>query len=814
MSQSPKTFEDFKKEMKTHWEEEIIAPSSLLGKSANFFIKHIQDYSINCLFIELLDLQIHLSEKHKNFAFIFPIQEENNFAIFRRPEEAKINSINKSKFLECVNSLVDQDSTKEKLNTFLKDHPEFDYYFWNVTFPNIFLGFISEEYCTKAASFLNYFQNDKEIFSTGVSSFITHNYYFQDSFMKSFFIYSQNSDINFEKSIQNSLEKAVQKLTIQQLNALEILIDKYPEEAMKTFLDKIIIGSIKLWKYSPLFSPSQINGDGEHDLLNYIDTQFKKDANHEENLKNLLNPVFKAVKSKITINKIEIKRIIFNVTHKFALTFLDILILQKVADFKLYTAQMGPLFDKFNDNYLFKKAFYYIIVDKTEGQPEDMRNEVKIPDKIKFDIAYVNQWSKFKEDKEKHNKNPLEVFYKEEELNKLLKKDPQLALTGIASSYYEWLSYRKTKDMLKKESRALIPLKAILESQKSYMEIISTYYSFTFPISHDDFANNLKGLFRDVMRNVILKYVKKKFARSNQYTMSIKANYATLRQKTEANKKKETKETTKEIAKINDNIDKLKSSRKTTLEQIVTDFNERLTNEFSQNFDTYFNNKNGAENLYTFTVDMLTYLYRNYMDPTSVASLTNYRPSFDKYIEFMRYLSRAYLISSYNDAKVNIVKSTSPIDVTDYEMITNDSFLPYASSGIFNYISAFVESLESSEKDSKIPIGQIFAVVPVINKFLKQFVDSQSTAAFMLVNNIPEEKDLAKLIFGYTFKFYTIKKKDDADESSTDDYEKTTTNFVNFLLTALNELCTFKDRFPYFQELNNEFEFLKENLPI
>lgn len=436
MTQSPKTFDDFKKEMQNHWKDEIVPPTDLIKKSEKFYIKHVQDYSINCLFIELLDFQIQLSEEQENFPFIYPVQEENNFAISRNLEE-KSKTISKKNFLDCVDSLIIKDEFKNNLITFLNDNPNFDYYFWNVTFPNIFVGFISSEYCTKAALFLNYFQNDKEIFSKGVLSFITHNYYFKDSFMKSFFINSQNSDLNFEKNIQNSLIKAVQKLTIQQLDTLEILIDKYPEKAMEMFLEKIIIDNIKFWKYSPLYSPSKINGKKERDFLQYIDNQLKKDENHKEKLQDLLNPVFDAIKSKITINEIKIGRIIFDEIHRFAFTFLDILIIQKVTNFQEYAVQMGSLLtDKFDNRFLFKKAFYYIIFSKTESRPIDMRQEVEIPDKIKFDVAYFNKWNKFKEDKERNNKNPLEVFYKEEEHNELLEKDPQLALTGIASSYY------------------------------------------------------------------------------------------------------------------------------------------------------------------------------------------------------------------------------------------------------------------------------------------------------------------------------------------------------------------------------------------
>lgn len=104
-----------------------------------FYIKHVQDYSINCLFIELLDFQIQLSEEQENFPFIYPVQEENNFAISRNLEE-KSKTISKKNFLDCVDSLIIKDEFKNNLITFLNDNPNFDYYFWNVTFPNIFVG--------------------------------------------------------------------------------------------------------------------------------------------------------------------------------------------------------------------------------------------------------------------------------------------------------------------------------------------------------------------------------------------------------------------------------------------------------------------------------------------------------------------------------------------------------------------------------------------------------------------------------------------------------------------------------------------------
>lgn len=369
--------------------------------------------------------------------------------------------------------------------------------------------------------------------------------------------------------------------------------------------------------------------------------------------------------------------------------------------------------------------------------------------------------------------------------------------------------------MLKRESKALIPLNAVLESQRNFMEMISTYYAFTFRIPHEDFPNNLKKLFLFTMKNIMLKFIKKKFIRSNKYNSTITYHYIYLRQKIKENKKKETKENNNEIDRVSRIIEKLKSDRNKMYDQVISTFNEKIENELTQNFGIYFNNKDSAEKLYDFTIDNLSYLFKNYIDLTAEASLTDYRNSFDKYIEYMQYLTRAYLISTFNDEKFNIVELSSPIKMPKFDMITNDLFLNYVDSGFFYYINIFVESLESGNFDltKTIPIGQVFAAVPVINKFLKQFVSPQNLMFFLTVNNISNEKELAQLIFGYAFKFYSIKEQDAKKESSIDEYEKKAFDFIIFILTALNELCIFKDSLPYFEKLNDEFEFLKGFLP-
>lgn len=783
----PKTFEDFKRIMENHWKEEITSPKDLMLDYSKFNNEYIKKYSQNCLFIELLDLQTHFSDQYDNFPFIYPVYFDTVFNIHRDPSQALKRFLSDS-IVRDANNLITSNQAKNNLLKLLEENPMLDYYFWNVTFPNILSGFLSDEYCDKAVNFINYFLDDFSIFSKGVTSFIFHNYYFQDSFLKSYYVNSQNKSNSIEFNLQNSLIKSMRKLTIQQFNILEIFLKKYTKEAQEIFLNNIIIRIIKLWKFSPLF---------QFDLVDYLTDQFINGENHEEKLQKFFEPVIEAIKNKDTTNEIKIERMIFNNVHNFVYTFLDILIIEKVNNNYFYRAQIGPFLDNLNESFIFKKAFYYFVFSKGEGYPADIKKEIKVT-KPSFNKTIEKRWKSYCEDCMKQTKNPLEIFYDEEKLSNLLKQDPKFALTGISISYYKWLEYSKVKNVLKVESRAFVPLKAIIESQKNIMEIYCFYYSSIHPIPHENFHEDLMNLFKKTMKNYMIKCMKSGFKRSEQYT-DISELYDELKKE---NKKKNINE--KLINEINKKIDNFKLERTTELNELIVKYEQRIDNEFSQNHDFYFNNENSALNLY----DLIHIIADEMKD------LFNDKSYFNVYIEQMEMLTRSYLIESFNNVKVKIVNPTSSIKFVNYNDIKYESFLPYAASGVFNYINNFVDSLENEdlESNNSIPIGKVFLVIPTIKKFIEQFIAIKDSLPFLVENNIIDEKELIMIILEYAFKFYSNGKVEYVNEE--DVVKKKTTHFIQFLATALNMLDSFAGGFYYAEKMNVDFLFLKKYIPI
>ena len=264
--------------MEKVWKKEIIDAKDLLQTSQNLFQDNLLNYSINCLFIELLDFQIYLHDSNKfseffknkdsdkkDFLFpLFPLYDENY--IYRN------GYISIGTFKSNVLS-ISQNRLHDKIIEFLDLNSSLEYYFWNVTFPHMFNEFICYENCKSAKNFLDRIEKYEQHFLHGASSFIRHNYLFQNTFMNLFFVYSQESG-ELSDHIKKALIRSIDKLTIQQLQILNKL--KETKERKEFIIKDIIIRSLKLWKYSSLYSTTKIifNSEGENNLIETIEAKF------------------------------------------------------------------------------------------------------------------------------------------------------------------------------------------------------------------------------------------------------------------------------------------------------------------------------------------------------------------------------------------------------------------------------------------------------------------------------------------------------------------------------------------------------------
>ena len=101
-------------------------------------------------------------------------------------------------------------------------------------------------------------------------------------------------------------------------------------------------------------------------------------------------------------------------------------------------------------------------------------------------------------------------------------------------------------------------------------------------------------------------------------------------------------------------------------------------------------------------------------------------------------------------------------------------------------------------------VGQVFVAVPEINKLLSQFINGQNTPQLLSSLKVGDEVELARMIFGYSFKFRNINSNP----------QKMTNVFYGFLFGAFDEIKKLIKDVPNLHELYNQFELLLNSLNI
>lgn len=156
--------------MENDWMKDPINKAELDKNLSNYFIHLHEEYSQNCLLIGLLQFQCQCEKI--NSSFIVPFYSSRKFDNI----DYIINNLKSPKKIDKFINFFEENKS-----------PLINYYFWNIIFPNIFGSFFSQEFCESAFNFLTKFQDNADIFSKGVISFINHNYLFQNSFLNTFY---------------------------------------------------------------------------------------------------------------------------------------------------------------------------------------------------------------------------------------------------------------------------------------------------------------------------------------------------------------------------------------------------------------------------------------------------------------------------------------------------------------------------------------------------------------------------------------------------------------------------------------------------
>lgn len=756
-------------EMKKHYKEEIINAKDLLNTSSKFFENHVYDYSIHCLFIEFLDFQIYfkgrVDEADQQF-FNEQNKSDINLLInslpvlpfYNKNYVYHNNMFNQSYFCNSKEKIINSTTgLQKKIIEFLEKNSCFSYYFWNITFPNIFCHFISDEFCKQAKILLLALLDNEVFFSQGASSFIRHSYYFQDFLMKLFFINSQNCSDPI-KCFKKSLKKSIEKLTIHQLDILETFNDKYPEKCKKFFIDEIIKKGINLWMYSPLYSPSKnlFNDSGECNLLNELDKYFEV----EDNVNKFFDSIFKKVKLRITSNSIVIHNLILDSGIKHVVTFLDILIIAKIIG---PTERQKPIvkkyIDEFKPGYFLKKAFIYTQCD-TFLRNLDTSNDSKYPTlhKTSFDQNIVKNWNNYVDECKAHNKLPLEFISDEQQLNNFIEIHGQeMANVGVQLSYYK-LEYLNNVDVfLRDKDIALIPFKANIESMKHFIQLYSIYYSTTFPFKYDNLAKEIK--------NIYITFYKSYFS----------------------------KLLITDMTSINKKDSKFKAIKKDIIVELENNFN----NIFNANDESINNIINEYSSIKT---SICSKYYR--INNASYNFTGQDKKSLSLYPTFLSYLTRSQLIIAYDDHPLKIEDSNISIGM-DIDIDIQD-FKNYNSSGIFNYIFYTIKTFIGMK--DQIRLGQFFAFISEMRLLLPQFIEGSNSKYLRELLGLENNIELTRLIFFYSIRFPQFEEISDPESQ----------NMVNMLFMLIRysfaEIKKLMADIPGLFDFYDQIKYLMSNL--
>lgn len=710
-----KRYQELKAKLQNYWKEDTVSSETVLKNFYHFFENNHKQSSYEMLFMNLLDLQCHyqklfaskdpnltfqklFGKNEHTFPFIIPFFNQN---FIQNPLGKQVND---QYIQNVIYSLLNDPNTHDRLKDFLSNNSHMSYYFWNITFPNIFGGFVFFEYCQEAETFLSAFQNEPSIYVPGFFSFIKHNYGFRNSFMENFFMEVQKlvspDHEQLKVGLQQAFKTAARYLSSSQLSLFKKIIAKYPKETEVEFYERIISNSLKFWHYSELFYPNNFLFDSAERC------PFLQHLESLENKTEFIQPFFTIIEQmNETYGETHLVDVFVISQDPLLLTFLDILILSKVT--QLPNSPVQSYLDKdqvFNPRYILTKGFRccYFHRNKKIKPPSPTREE---PTLEPLDPCIVAQWNKHVERCKLHNEFPLAPVY--ENIIDIDLSDSVL-YAGLAITDYNHNLNEYYETDIKGRLHNLIPFKQYLRAQNALCHMTSLYWaSQCLSIGEPDFDITVDNEIYCRFLSNLLKNLPKHFYSSQN--KKIKQEF---------------------VASLQDNI-----------------YHALIQND--QLNSSYRSDKNRAYNLSHCYTEILARITKK-----SIKEDRDVIIEFKKYYDYLEELCRGEILCTYRFYKttISITGETHQLNELEHSItnltkslvapdLDNDDFddselteqeLEFCnnmnSQGLFEYIFGFIKAIETPQfyKDSTVPLGSIFIGIPVIIKMLDQlFVGPQ-----------------------------------------------------------------------------------------
>lgn len=777
-------FLSMKEKMENDWKTDPINEEELDQHFSGFFLKQYENFTQNSLLIWSLQFQNQC--KKIGSPFIVPYLRQRNYNL----------ALSFDKFIE--------DQNIEKFTNFFTD-PIMTYYFWNITFPNIFGSFFSSEFCKDALTFLTKFINSKDIYSVGVISFINHNILFQSTLLNVFYTLlnqqctdKNDSDVSFykwcqydqdqiENIFQIALTEALQQLDSHQIEALNTLFDKYPQKAKEHIFSDIILYNLKyVWPYSSYFLPNA--------MLDSITENYTNNNQPLEDRIAFLDkiiPIAKGLTSKADchLSYFVSSPAFINVTN------LDLIFIYSLCSKNIFSrypnihSDSEQLKQKSGQElieFMLSRSFKYHRIEYTIIHSIQLKSIPKIKDQ-----EIENEWMKHEEQCKHRNEHPLAVIFNDQPIDK------KLAYYGLHKAYHKRINLQEYKDKMANKLGCLIPIQTAMKMQDSMIEMSTIGLSKLIPF--DSIPGSLQNLYANYVKNYLFAFVKENLeVKSESDELFDKVYEKVFNDQIQV-------ELTSKIENIKDFAIGKKAS--SFLFELYSSFFTMVQEKFVDSLPEDKKNK------------------ATFYKGLSIRSTLDSK-SFEYAFCFIRKIEYPLIVGYFLNAPQKF--SDEPdntfldgLDFSEYQRIfdTLDSF------GVFSYIESVCYNLfkefKSDEEKSEVNFGKLFVSIPTILEMVDQFFYKQNNCvkihpyikpSFMdFEDKTAQNHEFVQLIFKYansnknmTVYSDLIKQYDEGLINAIDFYVKLVNSAYDFF-----ENCGFRESFASIQKIFDEIEQMK-----
>lgn len=228
-----------------------------LGFASQKLVAQFNDIRFNTYFSNL-HYFILQNPQIRDLRYLIPVQDNTLVMIGQQNQS----------FWEIKNTTGDT-AVIGRFYQFFTSYPFLKPYFWTVTFSNFFFGLIDDFHQNRAVAFLGEILKHQsesvlkeEFYTDFVTYFIWNNRVFQSTFQSEFFAKfkcksSENTNSDYEiKTLAQCFIRCLNRLSKQQIEVLKQYVNRNEPtslETRKTLFLNIIIKSVSIWQFSPLF---------------------------------------------------------------------------------------------------------------------------------------------------------------------------------------------------------------------------------------------------------------------------------------------------------------------------------------------------------------------------------------------------------------------------------------------------------------------------------------------------------------------------------------------------------------------------------